>query len=113
MSFKLQEKRYLIAVLLAADNLSICDITLEATLTEYLISATTRSMGRKKINDEQMPGRFPSGTFARMDAVLAPGEKRSDLLREAVERELKRRERSQATSVQTEAHKSRKAGEPA
>lgn len=50
-------------------------------------------MGRKKINDEQMPARFPAGTLARIDAVLADGEKRSDLLREAVERELKRRER--------------------
>jgi Meiotically up-regulated gene 113 len=51
------------------------------------------TVGRKRINDEQMPGRFPAGTFARMDAVLSEGEKRSDLLREAVEKELKRRER--------------------
>lgn len=40
-----------------------------------------------------MPARLPAGTLARMDAVLDEGEKRSDLLREAVERELKRRER--------------------
>ena len=40
-----------------------------------------------------MPGRFPAGTIARMDAVLETGEKRADLLREAVERELRRRER--------------------
>ena len=50
-------------------------------------------MGRKQINHEQMPARFPEGTFDRMDAVLAEGEKRSDLVREAVDRELKRRER--------------------
>lgn len=50
-------------------------------------------MGRKQINHEQMPARFPEGTLARMDAVLDEGEKRSDLIREAVERELKRRER--------------------
>jgi hypothetical protein len=50
-------------------------------------------MGRKKINDEQMPARFPAGTLERMDAVLGKGEKRADLIREAVERELKRRER--------------------
>lgn len=50
-------------------------------------------MGRKQINHEQIPGRFPAGTLARMDAVLDEGEKRSDLIREAVERELKRRER--------------------
>jgi hypothetical protein len=48
-------------------------------------------MGRKKINDEQTPARFPSGTLARIDLALGEGEKRSDLIREAVERELKRR----------------------
>lgn len=50
-------------------------------------------MGRKQINHEQTPARFPEGTLARIDAVLDDGEKRSDLIREAVERELKRRER--------------------
>lgn len=50
-------------------------------------------MGRKKINDEQTPARFPAGTLARIDAALDKGEKRSDLIRAAVERELRRRER--------------------
>jgi len=50
-------------------------------------------MGRKKINDEQTPARFPAGTLARIDAALDEGEKRSDLMRTAVEKELKRRER--------------------
>ena len=50
-------------------------------------------MGRKQINHEQTPARFPEGTFDRMDSVLEDGEKRADLIREAVERELKRRER--------------------
>lgn len=50
-------------------------------------------MGRKKINEEQTPARFPLGTLARIDAVLKAGEKRSDLIREAVEREIKRRSR--------------------
>jgi len=50
-------------------------------------------MGRKKINDEQTPARFPAGTLDRIDAVLDEKEKRSDLIREAVERELKRREK--------------------
>lgn len=50
-------------------------------------------MGRKKINDEQTPARFPAGTLARIDSVLDEKEKRSDLIREAVERELKRREK--------------------
>lgn len=51
-------------------------------------------MGRKRINDEQTPARFPAGTLDRIGSVLEEGEKRSDLIREAVERELKRRERS-------------------
>lgn len=61
-------------------------------LTELLISSSPRAVGRKQINHEQMPARFPEGTLARMDAVLKPKEKRSDLIREAVERELDRRE---------------------
>jgi hypothetical protein len=40
-----------------------------------------------------MVARFPEGTFERMDAVLTEKEDRTDLVREAVERELKRRER--------------------
>lgn len=42
-----------------------------------------------------MPARFPGGTLDRIDRVLDPdtNEKRSDFVREAVERELKRRER--------------------
>jgi metal-responsive CopG/Arc/MetJ family transcriptional regulator len=51
-------------------------------------------MGRKQINFEVMPGRFPAGTMKRIDRVLSEGEKRSDLLRAAVEVELQRRERA-------------------
>lgn len=51
------------------------------------------AMGRKQINAEQMPARLPEGTLARMDAVLEDKESRGALLREAVERELKRREK--------------------
>lgn len=54
-------------------------------------------MGRPRINEEQMPARLPAGTLDRIDAVLEDGEKRADLLREAVERELKRRERKAAS----------------
>jgi hypothetical protein len=60
-------------------------------LKQIVISPMTTQVGRRRINEEQMPARFPSGTFARIDAVLVPGEKRADLLREAVEREVKRR----------------------
>lgn len=63
-------------------------------LTENLSRATKRPVGRIKINDEQTPARFPEGTLARIDAVLDAKEKRSDFIREAVEREIKRREKS-------------------
>lgn len=49
------------------------------------------SVGRTRINGEQTPARFPEGTLARIDEVLAPKENRSDFIREAVERELARR----------------------
>lgn len=58
------------------------------------------AVGRKRINEEQMPARFPAGTLARIDAVLWSGEKRADLIRIGVERELKRRERAQVREGQ-------------
>lgn len=78
---------------------SIPDIK-KAVLTSNLLSTIIRSVGRKRINDEQMPARFPAGTLARIDAVLRSGEKRADVIRIGVERELKRRERAQAQEVQ-------------
>ncbi len=52
-----------------------------------------RVMGRKQINEEQMPARLPEGTLARIDATLEDKESRAGFLRTAVERELKRREK--------------------
>jgi hypothetical protein len=40
-----------------------------------------------------MSARFPAGTFKRIKTVLSENEDRTDFVREAVERELKRRER--------------------
>lgn len=54
---------------------------------------TAAGVGRPKINHDAIPGRFPEGTKARIDAVRRAGEGQSDFLREAVERELERRER--------------------
>jgi hypothetical protein len=51
-----------------------------------------RPVGRKRINDEEMPARFPSGTLARLDALLEEKEKRADFIRKAVEIEILRRE---------------------
>lgn len=50
-------------------------------------------MGRKQINHEQTPARFPEGTLDRIDKVLDEDEGRADFIRDAVERELKRREK--------------------
>jgi hypothetical protein len=40
-----------------------------------------------------MQARFPDGTFARIEAVMQADEDRTDFVRDAVEREIKRRER--------------------
>lgn len=50
-------------------------------------------MGRKKRWAENMQARFAEGTFARIESLLFQDEDRTDFVREAVERELKRRER--------------------
>ena len=51
-----------------------------------------KRMGRKKQWSEQLRLPLAEGTTARIDAVLAEGEPRLDMIREAVEREIKRRE---------------------
>ena len=53
-----------------------------------------RFVGRKRINEEQVPARFPGGTLARIDAVLQEKEKRAEFIRVAIQRELERRERA-------------------
>jgi hypothetical protein len=70
---------------------------LDVALTPISPSGTKRPVGRVKINDEQYPAKFPEGTLARIEAVLEGKEKRSDFIRAAVERELKRRERVKAS----------------
>lgn len=51
-------------------------------------------MGRTKKWSEDMQARFPDGTFDRIEAVLEDSEDRTDFVRVAVEKELKRRERA-------------------
>lgn len=69
-------------------NLSACD--------SNLISATPARVGRKKRWAEDMQARFPEGTFARIAGVLTNGEDRTDFVREAVDRELRRREKARS-----------------
>ena len=57
-------------------------------------------MGRKKLWAEDMQARFPPGTFDRIEAVLTEDEDRTDFVRAAVEREIKRRSHKTA-SVQS------------
>jgi len=58
-----------------------------------VISSIRVGMGRTQINEEQIPARFPGGTLDRIDRVLEDKESRAGFIREAVERELARRER--------------------
>ncbi|MGB5905762.1 MAG: hypothetical protein WBH00_23225 [Xanthobacteraceae bacterium] len=67
-------------------------------MTEFSDSPKRSRVGRKKRWSEDMQARFPEGTFERIQAVLDDGEDRTDLVREAVERELTRREREQRKS---------------
>ena len=51
-------------------------------------------MARPKKEFETWLDRFPVGTKTRIDALLEPKEARTDFVREAVEKEIKRRARS-------------------
>jgi hypothetical protein len=62
-------------------------------LPQNPICDTRPRMGRKMLWPEKMIAALPKGTFARILAVLRPDEDKTDFLREAVEAELKRRER--------------------
>jgi len=55
-------------------------------------------VGRKKEWTEQLRLPLADGTTARIDAVLRDEEPRLDMIREAIEREIKRRLRSSKES---------------
>ena len=63
------------------------------TSTQNHISDMPKRVGRKKRWSEDMQARFEEGTFDRIAALLDEGEDRTDFVREAVDRELTRRER--------------------
>ena len=65
-------------------------------MTEIHVRDTSRRMGRKKLWAENVNLTLPAGAKARMDAALEEGEDRLDLIRKAIERELKRREKGEA-----------------
>lgn len=69
---------------------------IKRTLTLNVVSDIPRRMGRKKQWSEDMQARFAAGTFDRIADVLIGEEDRTDFVRDAVEREIKRRERTAA-----------------
>lgn len=63
-----------------------------ADSTLAVVAASGPRVGRKMEYPDKCIAALPPGTFDRITAVLRDGEDRTDLLREAVEAELKRRE---------------------
>ena len=61
-------------------------------MTENVISVTTRRMGRPSLKVTPVLVRLPEGMPERIDAI-AGKNKRAEFIREAVEKEVKRRER--------------------
>lgn len=59
-----------------------------------MISDMSPAVGRKRINAEQTVARFREGTLEAIKPLLLPKEKQADFIREAVEREIKRRGKS-------------------
>lgn len=66
--------------------------TIRCDLTIIHAHDTKPRMGRRKKWDERLHLTLEKGAKARMDAALEEGEDRLELIREAIERELKRRE---------------------
>ncbi len=62
----------------------------------------------KRITDKMAAG-FPFGTFSRIDTARSLGETRTDFIRDAVERELKRRERLAGMRAQVNVSRSMEA----
>jgi hypothetical protein len=61
-------------------------------MTQEAGVAKMSRMGRKKRWPERTAIKFAEGTFERIAAVLTDGEDRMRFMREAVEREIRRRE---------------------
>jgi hypothetical protein len=65
-------------------------------MTTGIESDTSPRMGRKKRWHDTMVAKFPAQTFTRIAAILTEKEDRTDFVRDAVERELERREHKAA-----------------
>lgn len=65
-------------------------------MTQFRIHGTEARVGRKKQWTERIQLPLAEGTTERIDALLADDEVRLDFIREAIEREIKRRSRKGA-----------------
>lgn len=68
----------------------ICNLVLSIAYIRYSLG----NMGRKKLWDERLLLPLTKETVDRLDAARQDGEDRLDVIRQAIERELKRRERA-------------------
>lgn len=66
-------------------------------MTENHVHAIPSRVGRKKLWSENVNLTLPEGAKAKMDALLEEGEDRLDLIRTAIDRELKRRSKARDT----------------
>ncbi|RVD07804.1 MAG: hypothetical protein EOS73_14325 [Mesorhizobium sp.] len=62
-------------------------------MTEYHIHDTPARVGRKKQWTERIQLPLAEGTTAKIDSLLEKGEVRLDVVREAIDREIVRRQR--------------------
>jgi len=74
--------------------------TKRCRLTGFHIHGTTARVGRKKQWTERIQLPMAEGTTARIDALLADDEARLDFIREAIDREIKRRERKKPSEAE-------------
>lgn len=63
-------------------------------MTEIHTYASTPRVGRKKEYPDRITLPLAEGVLAKVDSVLADGEPRLDMIREAIDREIKRRQRA-------------------
>lgn len=63
-------------------------------MTDSRVSETASRVGRKKEWDERITLPITSAVLTRLDAAKQDDETRLDVIRTAIDRELKRRERS-------------------
>lgn len=86
------ERQLLIAIYRVHDKSQYHVHDKRCDLTAIHVRDIPRKMGRRKLWSENVNLTLPEGAKARMDAALEEGEDRLELIREAIERELKRRE---------------------